>query len=59
MSTEDQYTELNFFLYVLYGCQTWYLTSTEKHSLFKNRLLRKTFGSERDEVTGDWRIFYK
>jgi hypothetical protein len=29
-----------------------------ENSLFKNRVLRKTFGSERDEVTREWRIFY-
>jgi hypothetical protein len=38
---------------VLYGCETWYLTLMEKHSLmaFDNRVLRRIFGPERDEVT--------
>jgi hypothetical protein len=42
---------------VLYGCETWYLTLREEHRLrvFENRLLRRIFGSKRDEVTGDWR----
>jgi hypothetical protein len=39
---------------VLYGCETWSLTSREEHKLkvFENRVLR-IFGSERDEVTGN------
>ena len=38
---------------VLYGCETWSLTLLEKRKLrvFENRVLRKTFGSKRDEVT--------
>jgi hypothetical protein len=42
---------------VLYGCETWSLTLREEHSLrvFKNRVLRRIFGSKRDEVTGEWR----
>jgi hypothetical protein len=42
---------------VLYGCETWSLTLTEEHRLrvFKNRVLRRIFGSKRDEVTGEWR----
>jgi hypothetical protein len=40
---------------VLYGCETWYLTSREEHRLrvFENRVLRGTFGPKRDEVTGE------
>ena len=54
-NTEDRYSELQIYVFVLYGCQTWYLTSTAEHSLrvFKSGVLRKTCGSERDEVTGD------
>jgi hypothetical protein len=39
---------------VLYGCETWSLTLREIHRLrvFENRMLRKIFGSKRDEVTG-------
>jgi hypothetical protein len=42
---------------VLYGCETWSLTSREEHSLrvFENRVLRRIFGPKRDEVTGEWR----
>jgi hypothetical protein len=42
---------------VLYGCETWSLTLREEHRLrvFKNRVLRKIFGPNRDEVTVEWR----
>jgi hypothetical protein len=42
---------------VLYGCETWSLTLREEHRLrvFENRVLRRIFGPNRDEVTGDWR----
>jgi hypothetical protein len=42
---------------VLYGCETWYLTLREEHRLrvFENRVLRRIFGPQRDEVTGEWR----
>jgi hypothetical protein len=42
---------------VLYGCETWYLTLREEHRLmvFENRVLRRIFGTKRDEVTGEWR----
>jgi hypothetical protein len=41
----------------LYGCEIWSLTLREEHRLrvFENRVLRKIFGSKRDELTGDWR----
>jgi hypothetical protein len=41
----------------LYGCETWSLTIREEHRLrvFENRVLRRIFGSKRDEVTGEWR----
>ena len=41
----------------LYGCETWSLTLREKRRLrvFENRVLRRVFGSKRDEVTGEWR----
>jgi hypothetical protein len=37
---------------VLYGCETWSLTLREEHRLkvFENRVLRRIFGLERDEV---------
>jgi hypothetical protein len=42
---------------VLYGCETWYLTLWEEHSLgvFENRVLRRICGPRRDEVMGGWR----
>jgi hypothetical protein len=42
---------------VLYGCETWSLTSQEEHRLGvnENRVLTRIFGLKRDEVTGDWR----
>jgi hypothetical protein len=42
---------------VLYGCQTWSLTSREEHRLrvFENTVLRRTFGPKRDKVMGEWR----
>ena len=42
---------------VLYGCETWSLTLREERTLrvFENRVLRRVFGSKKDEVTGEWR----
>jgi hypothetical protein len=42
---------------VLYGCETWSLTLREKHKLwvFENRVLRRIFGSKKEEVMGGWR----
>jgi hypothetical protein len=42
---------------VLYGCETWSLTLREEHRqrVFENMVLRKIFGSKKDEVTGEWR----
>jgi hypothetical protein len=41
---------------VLYGYETWSLKLSEEHRLrvFENRVLRRIFGSRRDEVTGRW-----
>ena len=46
---------------VLYGCETWSLTSREERRLrvFENRVLRRVFGPKRDEVTGEWRKLHK
>jgi hypothetical protein len=40
--------------FVLYGCETWSLKLREERRsrLFEDRLLRRIFGSRRDEVTG-------
>jgi hypothetical protein len=42
---------------VLYGYETWSLMLREEHRLrvLENRVLRRIFGSKRDEVTGEWR----
>jgi hypothetical protein len=42
---------------VLYGCETWTLTLREERRLrvFENRVLRRVFGTKKDEVTGEWR----
>jgi len=42
---------------VLYGCETWPLTSCKEKWLqvSENRALRKLFCSKREEVTVDWR----
>ena len=45
------------FLFILYTCETWSLSLREKSRLmvFENRVLRRIFGPQRDEVTGKWR----
>ena len=42
---------------VVYGCETWSLTLREEHRLrvFENKVLRKIYGADRDEITGEWR----
>ena len=42
---------------VLDECKKWSLTLREEHMLrvFQNRVLRRIFGSKKDEVTGEWR----
>ena len=41
---------------VLYGCETWSLTLKEccRLRVFKNRILRRKFGSNKDE-NGEWK----
>jgi len=41
---------------VLYGYEAWSLTLREERRLrvFENRVLRRIFGSKRDEVIGEW-----
>ena len=43
---------------VLHGCETWSPTEC-KLSVFENRVLRKIFGPNRDEVTDEWRRLHK
>jgi PAS domain-containing protein len=47
--------------FVLYGYETWSLTLREERKLrvFENRALRKIFGPQRDEVTGEWRKLHE
>ena len=42
---------------VLHGCETWSLKLREERRLrmFENRVLRRIFGPQMDEVTGEWR----
>jgi hypothetical protein len=42
---------------VLYVCEKRSLTLREEHRLrmFENRVLRRKFGPNRDEVAGEWR----
>ena len=41
----------------MYGCETWLLILSEEWKLgvFENRVLRRIFGSKRDEVIREWR----
>jgi len=45
----------------LYGCETWSLTLREERRLrlLQNRVLRRIFGTKRDEVTRELRRLYK
>jgi len=42
---------------VLYGCEAWSLALREEKKLrvFENMVLRRIFGTRRDEVTEEWR----
>ena len=42
---------------VLYGCEAWSLILREVRKLrvFENMVLRRIFGTRRDEVTAEWR----
>jgi len=46
---------------VLCECETWSLTLRKQRSLrvFENKVLRRIFGPNRDEITGEWRKLYK
>jgi hypothetical protein len=41
----------------LYGYETWSLALREEHRMrvFENRVLRRIFGSKRDEVNEEWK----
>jgi hypothetical protein len=42
---------------VLYGCETLSFTLTEEHRwmILENRVLRRIFGPNNEEVAGNWR----
>jgi hypothetical protein len=42
---------------VLYGWETWSVAMGEEHRLrvFENRMVTKTFGPKKDELTSEWR----
>jgi hypothetical protein len=44
----------------LFGCETWSITLRKEHRLrvFENRVLRRIFVLNRDEVTREWRKLY-
>ena len=44
-------------LVVLHGCENWSLIMREERRLrvSENRVLRRIFGPNRDEITGEWR----
>jgi hypothetical protein len=44
-------------MFLINGCEKMSLTLREEHRLrvFENRVLRRIFGPNRDEVTGGWR----
>jgi hypothetical protein len=56
-SVKIKINKIIILLVVLYGCETWSLTSREQHRLmvFENRVLRRISGPKTDEVTGGWR----
>jgi len=45
---------------VSYGYKTWSLTLREEHRLgvYENRVLRRIFGSKREEMAGGWRTVH-
>ena len=49
--------DLEILHFVLYGCETWSCTLSEEHRLraFENRVLRKIFRADMDEVTEEWK----
>ena len=42
---------------ILYGCETWSLILREEHRLrvLEKRVLRRIYGSQRDELIEEWR----
>jgi hypothetical protein len=48
---------LTMYFFTVAHLETWSLTLREEHRLrvFENKVLKRTFGPKRDEVTGEWR----
>jgi hypothetical protein len=46
---------LQFAILVLYESETWPFTQREDLLFYENRVLRRIFGTEREEVAGEWR----
>jgi hypothetical protein len=46
---------------VSYGCEIWSLTLRDEYRewVMENRVLRRIYGSKRDEVRGEWKGVYK
>ena len=57
---KDQDIQYYNFACFLYGCETRSLALREERKLrvFEDMVLRRIFGPRRDEVTGEWSIFY-
>jgi hypothetical protein len=46
--------QITIILLVVYECQTWFFAPREEHRprVFESRVLKKTFGPRRGEITG-------
>ena len=58
---KDQSYRIIILPVVVYVSETWSLTMWEERRLrvLEKRVLRRTFGSQRDAVTGEWRKRHK
>jgi hypothetical protein len=56
-NVENKIYKTIILLVVLYGCETWSAALREEHRLkvFENRVLRRIFGSKRNEIMEGWR----
>jgi hypothetical protein len=54
---ENLSRKFKLFRVFLYGCEAWSLTAREERKLrvSENMVLKRIFGSRRDEVMGEWR----
>jgi hypothetical protein len=58
MNVKDKVHKTLIIPFVLYGCETWFVSLREEHRLrfFERRFLKRMFGPKRDEVTGEWKL---